>query len=120
MSSLNKVTLIGNLGKDPEVIVTASGAKKAKFPLATSTSWTDDAGNKAEKTEWHNIVDWKNLADVAEKFLKKGNQVCIEGSIQTRSWDDTEGQKKYITEINGSQIVLLGFASEKKEPATEA
>jgi single-strand DNA-binding protein len=108
MASLNKVMLIGNLGKDPEVRTIPSGAKVANFPIATSESYTGKDGNRVEKTEWHNIVMWRGLAEVAEKYLKKGNPVFIEGKLQTRSWEDQTGQKKYMTEIVADNMTMLG------------
>ena len=111
MGSLNKVMLIGNLGKDPEVRAIPSGAKVANFSIATTESYTDKNTNqKVEKTEWHNIVMWRGLAEVAEKYLKKGSQVYIEGRLQTRSWDDQNGQKRYTTEVVADQMVMLGRA----------
>lgn len=100
--------LIGNLGKDPEVRTIPSGAKVANFPIATSESYTGKDGQRVEKTEWHNIVMWRGLAEVAEKYLKKGNPVFIEGKLQTRSWDDQNGQKRYMTEIIADNMTMLG------------
>jgi single-strand DNA-binding protein len=100
--------LIGNLGKDPEVRAIPSGVKVANFPIATSESYNDKSGQRVEKTEWHNIVMWRGLAEVAEKYLKKGNPVFIEGRLQTRSWDDQSGQKRYMTEIVADNMVMLG------------
>ena len=108
MASLNKVMLIGNLGKDPDVRAIPSGVKVANFPIATSESYTGKDGQRVEKTEWHNIVMWRGLAEVAEKYLKKGNPVFIEGKLQTRSWEDQNGQKKYMTEIVADNMVMLG------------
>ncbi len=108
MASLNKVMLIGNLGKDPDVRTIPSGVKVANFPIATSESYTGKDGNRVEKTEWHNIVMWRGLAEVAEKYLKKGNPVFIEGKLQTRSWDDQNGQKRYMTEIVADNMTMLG------------
>ncbi len=108
MGSLNKVMLIGNLGKDPEVRAIPSGAKVANFSIATTESYTDKNGQKVDKTEWHNIVLWRGLAEVAEKYLHKGGQVYIEGRLQTRSWEDANQQKRYTTEIIGDSMVLLG------------
>ena len=108
MGSLNKATLIGNLGKDPEVRAIPSGAKVANFSIATTESYTGKDGNKVDKTEWHNIVMWRGLAEVAEKYLRKGSQVYIEGRLQTRSWDDQNGQKRYTTEIVADNMVMLG------------
>lgn len=107
MGSLNKVQIIGNLGKDPEVRAIPSGAKVANFSIATTESYTGKDGQKSDKTEWHNIVMWRGLAEVAEKYLKKGSQVYIEGRLQTRSWDDAAGNKKYITEIIADNMVML-------------
>jgi single-strand DNA-binding protein len=108
MGSLNKAILIGNLGKDPEVRAIPSGAKVANFSIATTESYTDKNGQKVDKTEWHNIVMWRGLAEVAEKYLRKGSQVYIEGRLQTRSWDDQNGQKRYTTEIVADNMVMLG------------
>jgi single-strand DNA-binding protein len=108
MASLNKVMLIGNLGKDPEVRAIPSGVKVANFPIATSESYTGKDGNRVEKTEWHNIVMWRGLAEVAEKYLRKGNQVFIEGKLQTRSWDKADGTKGYMTEILADNMTMLG------------
>lgn len=108
MASLNKVMLIGNLGKDPEVRAIPSGVKVANFPIATSESYTNKDGQRVEKTEWHNIVLWRGLAEVAEKYLKKGNPVFIEGKLQTRSWEDQNGQKRYMTEIVADNMTMLG------------
>jgi single-strand DNA-binding protein len=108
MASLNKVMLIGNLGKDPEVRAIPSGVKVANFSIATSSSYNGKDGNRVETTEWHNIVMWRGLAEVAEKYLKKGNSVFIEGRLQTRSWEDQCGQKKYMTEVVADNMVMLG------------
>ncbi len=109
MGSLNKATLIGNLGKDPEVRAIPSGAKVANFSIATTESYMDkNSGQKVEKTEWHNIVMWRGLAEVAEKYLRKGSQIYVEGRLQTRSWDDQNGQKRYTTEIVADNMVMLG------------
>ncbi|MFO8129745.1 MAG: single-stranded DNA-binding protein [Bacteroidales bacterium] len=108
MAGVNKVILIGNLGKDPEVRTLESGAKMAKFPLATSESYKNRDGQRVDVTEWHNIVLWRGLADVAETYLKKGKQVYVEGRIRTRSWEDNEGVKKYMTEIQGDNMTMLG------------
>jgi len=108
MSGVNKVILIGNLGKDPEVRSLEGGAKVASFSLATNEVFKGKDGNKVEQTEWHNIVVWRGLAELAEKYLKKGSQIYLEGKIKTRSWDDKEGNKRYITEIVGDQMTFLG------------
>lgn len=107
-NGVNKVILVGNLGKDPDIQTFDSGVKKASFSLATSEEYKDKEGNKVQQTEWHNIVLWRGLADVAEKYLNKGNQVYIEGKIKTRSWEDKDGNKRYITEIVGDNMTMLG------------
>jgi single-strand DNA-binding protein len=113
--SLNKVTLIGNLGQDPEVRSTANGGRVANFSIATSRQWSGQGGDKQEKTEWHRIVAWNNskgggsgLADIVEKYCKKGDKVYVEGRIEYRSWQDKEGQTRYTTEIIANDIILLG------------
>jgi single-strand DNA-binding protein len=108
MASVNKVILIGNLGKDPELKFLPSGVPMAKFPIATSEKFKDSEGNQQEHTEWHNIVLWRRLAEIANEYLKKGSPVYIEGKIQTRSWKDENEVKQYMTEIVGLQIQLLG------------
>ncbi len=108
MAGINKVILIGNLGKDPEVRNLESGAKVANFTLATSETYKNRDGQKVTQTEWHNIVLWRGLAEIAEKYLQKGNQVFIEGKIRSRSWDDKDGNKRYITEIVGDNLTMLG------------
>jgi single-strand DNA-binding protein len=108
--SLNKVMLIGNLGKDPELRYTTSGVAVATFSLATNESWKDQDGNLQERTEWHNIVAWKKLAEICGEWLKKGKKVYIEGRIQTRSYDDKNtGTKKYITEIVADNMIMLDY-----------
>jgi single-strand DNA-binding protein len=106
--SVNKVILVGNLGKDPELRYTPSGTAVATFSLATTERYKDREGQKQEKTEWHNIVAWRQLAEICGKFLHKGKQVYIEGKIQTRSYDDRDGNKRYITEIVVDQMQMLG------------
>ena len=106
--SLNRVMLIGNLGKDPELRYTTSGTAIATFSLATNESWKDQDGNLQERTEWHNIVAWKKLAEICGEWLKKGKKIYIEGRIQTRSYDDKNtGTKKYITEIVADNMIML-------------
>ena len=106
---VNKVILVGNLGKDPEVGYTQSGTALCKFSLATGESYVNNAGERQDKTEWHNIVVWGKQGENVGKYLSKGRQVYIEGKIQTRSWDDEKtGQKKYMTEINAQRVVFLG------------
>ncbi len=108
MSSVNRVTLIGRLGQDPEVKMTPSGHKVASFSLATSEKFKDQQGSQNEKTEWHNIVAWRRLAEIIEQYVKKGSLIYIEGKLQTRSWDDQNGQKRYRTEIVANQMTMLG------------
>ncbi|HVD96749.1 MAG TPA: single-stranded DNA-binding protein [Cytophagaceae bacterium] len=108
MAGVNKVILLGNLGKDPEVRAFEGGTKKASFSLATGETFLDKNGQRQERTEWHNVVFWGNIVDVIEKYLKKGSQVYVEGRITTRSYDDKDGQKKYITEIVGQSMTLVG------------
>jgi single-strand DNA-binding protein len=116
MSSVNKVILIGRLGKDPE-IKQVGEAKVANFSLATSEKYTDKSGQKVEQTEWHNIVMWRGLAELAEKYLTKGSQIYVEGKIKTRSWDDKDGNKRYITEIAADQMTFLGSKSATTDQA---
>ena len=111
--SVNKVILIGNLGKDPEIKYTPSGAAVAKLTLATNERYKDKAGDWQDRTEWHNVVVWQRLAEIAGEYLKKGSKVYIEGRLQTRSWDDkTTNQKKYMTEVVAGDLVLLGGRGE--------
>jgi len=106
--SVNKVILVGNVGKDPETRYLDETTAITKFPMATSETYKNKSGERVSNTEWHNIVLWRGLAQVAEKYVKKGAQIYIEGRIKTRSYDDAEGNKKYITEIVGDQMQLLG------------
>jgi single-strand DNA-binding protein len=107
--SVNKVILVGRLGRDPELKYTANGTPFCRFSMATDEGWTDKAsGEKTEKTEWHNIVVWDKLAEICNNYLAKGRLVYIEGSLQTREWDDQEGNKKKITEVRARDMVLLG------------
>lgn len=106
--SVNKVILVGNLGKDPEQRYTPSGTAVTTFPMATTERYKDRDGNRQEKTEWHNIVAWRQLAEICGKYLHKGKQVYIEGKIQTRNYDDKDGNKRYITEIVADQMQMLG------------
>ncbi|WDF55569.1 single-stranded DNA-binding protein [Mucilaginibacter sp. KACC 22063] len=111
MSGINKVILVGHLGKDPEIRHLEGGVAVASFPLATSETYTKD-GKKVEQTEWHNIVMWRGLADVAAKYLQKGKLVYIEGKLRTRSFEDKEGIKKYTTEIVAENFTMLGRKSD--------
>lgn len=106
--SLNKAILIGNLGSDPEVRAVPSGARVANFNVATSRSWTGRDGQQQEKTEWHRIVAWEKLADIAEKYMHKGDRVYVEGEIEYRSYEDKDGVTKYITEIRAREMIMLG------------
>lgn len=115
MAGINKVILLGNLGKDPEVRHLEGGATVANFPLATSENYKDKNGNKVEQTEWHNIVLWRSQAEFAEKFLKKGNTVLIEGKLRTRSWEDKDKNKRYTTEIVGDNISIVSTANSRRE-----
>ncbi|WP_210461994.1 MULTISPECIES: single-stranded DNA-binding protein [Rufibacter] len=112
MASINKVILIGNLGKDPEVRHLEGGVAVARFPLATSETFKDKNGDRQERTEWHNIVVWRGLAEVAEKYLKKGQSVYIEGRIRTNSYQDKDGVQRYSTEIVADNMTMLGGRSE--------
>ena len=111
--SVNKVILLGNLGKDPEVKYTPSGTPVAKITVATNERFKDKDGQWQDRTEWHNVVLWQRLAEIAGEYLKKGGKVYIEGKLQTRSWDDKQtGQKRYMTEIVANDLVLLGGRGE--------
>ncbi len=112
--SLNKVTLIGNVGQDPEVRATSNGGRVATFSLATSRSWKGPNGDRQEKTEWHRIVVWnagkgqgEGLADVVEKYVKKGDKIFLEGPIEYRQWQDKENQTRYTTEIRARELIML-------------
>lgn len=105
--SINKVILIGNIGQDPEVRYTTGGIAKATFSLATSESWKDQQGNQQERTEWHNIVAWRKLAEICGEYLKKGSRIYVEGRIQYRTYDDKDGVKRKITEIVLDQMMML-------------
>ncbi len=113
--SLNKAILIGNIGQDPEVRSTSGGGRVANFSLATSRQWTAQGGDKQEKTEWHRIVAWNSsrgtgtgLADIVEKYCKKGDKLYVEGRIEYRSWQDKDGQTRYTTEVIANEIIMLG------------
>lgn len=130
MASLNKVMLIGNLGKDPEVRYTAAGTAVASFSLATSEKFKNKNGEWEEKTEWHNVTLWARLAEIAGEYLAKGKTVYIEGRLQTRKWQDRDGKDRYTTEVVGEKMQMLsgkgdgggrqgGGRSESQEPAYE-
>ncbi len=104
----NRVQLIGNLGQDPEIVTLESGSKLAKFSLATSDYYKNAKGEKVEDTQWHNIVAWGKIADIVESYLTKGKQVAVEGKLIHRSYETTEGEKKYTTEIRCNELLMLG------------
>jgi single-strand DNA-binding protein len=119
MAGINKVILIGRLGSDPEVRYTPSGVAVANFNIATSEEWKDkDSGEKKERTEWHRIVAWRKLGEICGEYLSKGKQVYIEGRLQTRDWEDRDGNKRYTTEIVASDVQFLGArdSSESARP----
>jgi single-strand DNA-binding protein len=118
--SLNRVQLIGNLGKDPEVKYTPKGTPVAKLTIATNERFKDKAGEWQDRAEWHNVVLWQRLAEIAGEYLKKGAKVYIEGRLQTRSWDDkASGQKKYMTEVIATDLILLGSILHSGEKSGE-
>jgi single-strand DNA-binding protein len=108
MASVNKVILVGNLGRDAELRYTPTGAAVATINMATTEVWNDKAGQRQEKTEWHRVVLWGKPAESLTEYLVKGKQIYVEGRLQTRQWDDKDGNKRYTTEIRGDRIVLLG------------
>ncbi len=121
MAGVNKAILIGNLGKDPEVRHLENGTAVANFSMATSESYKDrNSGERKTITEWHNIVLWRGLAEVAEKYLKKGDQVYIEGKLRTRSWEDKDGNTRYTTEVVGDNMTMLGSRGSSAEKDPEA
>lgn len=120
MSGVNKVILVGRLGADPELKTIPNGQSVAKLSLATSESWTGKDGQKQERTEWHRIVVWGRQAENCAKHLAKGRQVYIEGRLQTRSWEDQQGQKKYTTEVVASTVQFLGNGAEKSTTTTSS
>ena len=117
MASVNKVIVLGNLGKDPDLRHLPNGDAVCNFSLATTESWKDKEGNKQDKTEWHNVVIFRKLAEIAGEYLKKGRPVYIEGRLQTRKWQDKEGKDRYTTEIVADQMQMLGSRDEAKEVA---
>jgi single-strand DNA-binding protein len=108
MASVNKVILVGNVGRDAELRYTPGGSAVATFTMATNEAWTSKTGEKQERTEWHRIVVWAKQAEIAAEYVKKGRQLYVEGSIQTRQWDDKSGQKRTTTEIRAQRFQLLG------------
>lgn len=114
MASVNKVILIGNLGRDPEVRYTQGGTAVANINLATTERWNDPSGERKEKTEWHRIVVWGKQAEIAGEYLRKGKQIYVEGSLQTREWTDREGNKRYTTEVRAQRFQMLGRADDRQ------
>jgi single-strand DNA-binding protein len=119
MAGINKVILIGNLGKDPEIRHLEGGASVANFSIATTEAHKDKNGNRVEHTEWHNIAVWRGLADIAEKYLKKGMTIYLEGKLRTRSWDDKDGNKRYTTEIIGDTFTILSKKENSQSPSSD-
>ena len=117
MASVNKVLLIGHLGRDPELRYTPGGAAVANFTLATNEAWTDKAGQKQERTEWHRIVVWGKQAEIVGQYLQKGKQVFIEGSLTTREWNDRDGNKRQTTEVKAMRVIMLGRGEGRAEGA---
>ena len=111
--SLNKASLIGNLGADPEVRSTGSGTRVATLSMATSRRWTSRAGEQQEKTEWHRVVCWDRLAEICERYLKKGDRIYTEGRIEYRQWEGKDGQTRYTTEIRALELIMLGGAGDR-------
>jgi len=120
MAGVNKVILIGNLGKDPEVRYLDNGVAVANFSLATTENYKNKEGERVSQTEWHNIVLWRGLAEVAEKWLKKGSSVYVEGKIRTRKWEDKDGNTRYSTEILGDNMTMLGAKPSSENPVEVA
>jgi len=118
MASLNKVMLIGNLGADPEIRYTPSGAAVANFNMATKAQWTTKEGEKQDRTEWHRIVAWRRLGEICGEYLHKGSLVYIEGRLQTRTWEDRDGNKRYTTEIVAQGMQMLDRAGKSAEAAS--
>jgi single-strand DNA-binding protein len=120
MSGVNKVILVGHLGKDPEVRYLEGGTAVARFTLATSESYRNKDGQRVEQTEWHNIVLWRGLAEIAEKYLRKGSMVYIEGKLKTRAWEDKDRNKRYTTEIVADEMTMLSRKSEEGSSGTSS
>ena len=120
MAGVNKVILVGNLGKDPEVRYLDNGVAVANFSLATTENYKNKEGERVSQTEWHNIVLWRGLAEVAEKWLKKGSLVYVEGKIRTRKWEDKDGNNRYSTEILGDNMTMLGGKPSSDNPVEVA
>jgi single-strand DNA-binding protein len=120
MAGVNKVIVVGRLGADPEVRTVGASGTVTRLSVATSENWVDKEGHKQERTEWHRIVVWGRLAEICGKHLSKGRQVYVEGRLQTRSWDDQQGQKRYSTEIVANTVQFLGGANERSENSTRS
>jgi single-strand DNA-binding protein len=120
MASVNKVILIGNLGRDPEVRYTPSGTAVANFTLATTETWNNKDGEKQSHTEWHRIVAWRRLGEICGEYLSKGKQVYIEGRIRTNEWEDQEGNKRRTTEIEALNMQMLGSRAQSEPPRDES
>ncbi len=118
MMSVNRVTLIGNLGADPESRKTAAGHSLTSFRIATTNSWTNREGQRQEHTEWHRIVVWGKQADTCAEYLSKGRRVYIEGRLQTRSWEDEKGSRRYTTEVVAGQVLFLDSAADRQQPVS--
>ena len=119
MASLNRVMLIGNMGDDPDMRYTAAGSAVCNFTLATNENWKDKDGNKQQKSEWHRVVMFGKLAEIAGQYLKKGSAVYIEGKLQTRKWQDKDGKDRYTTEIIADEMKMLGGGGEKPQEKPE-
>jgi single-strand DNA-binding protein len=111
--SVNKVILVGRLGADPEMKYTSDGTAVASFRIATTKKWTNQNGEKEERTEWHRIVAWRRLGEICGQYLSKGKQIYIEGELQTRSWEDKDGMKRWVTEVVASNMQMLGSPADK-------
>ncbi|MFQ5864381.1 MAG: single-stranded DNA-binding protein [bacterium] len=118
--SVNKVILLGRLGQDPELRYTPNGAAVTTLSLATNEVWKDNEGNKQERTEWHRVVLWRKLAEIAGEFLKKGSRVYFEGRLQTRSWEDKDGVKRYVTEVIADTMTMMDTKAESERAAEVA
>lgn len=118
--SVNKVILVGRLGQDPEVRFTQGGTAVANLRIATDETWKDQSGERQQRTEWHTVVLWRRLAEISGQYLSKGRLVYIEGKLQTRSWQDREGNKRYSTEVQADNMVMLGGRSEEGQAAPAA
>ncbi|MDY6856735.1 MAG: single-stranded DNA-binding protein [Thermodesulfobacteriota bacterium] len=120
MVGVNKSIIVGRLGRDPELKYTSDGKAVANFSVATSEDWKDkNTGEKKERTEWHRIVVWGRLGEICGEYLRKGSQVCIEGRIQTRKWEDKEGNERYVTEIVAHTMQMLGGGQERENPPVQ-